>query len=149
MAIAPYRLHGAKRRRASLLSGYLLVLGGGLFLQGTTSLLVEAVHGNAHAVTRLLSDPRHATIHLVWGATTLALLAGGVSERTLSWFAGVFGVFYIGLLVLGLSIHHPFGLILDRDENIFHALIGPLTLLFALHSLLWIAQPGPRRRGRR
>jgi hypothetical protein len=132
VAGVPYRL-GLRRRRGSLLRNYLLVLGAGLVLQGAASLLVEAVHGDAHGASRLFSDPRHATIHLVWGAVAVQMT--GVSERTLSWFGVAFGVFYIGLLVLGLAVHHPFGLMLDRDENVFHAVIGPLTLILALQSL--------------
>ena len=36
------------------------------------------------------------------------------------------------LAVLGLAVHHPFGLRLDRGENVFHLLVGPITLALGL-----------------
>jgi len=135
LATASYRGGSDARSRTSLVRGYLCVVGIGLLAQGAASLLVEAVHGDAHGTTRLLSDPRHAAIHLVWGALTVGVLALGALERVLAVFAVAFGVFYIALLVLGVAVHHPFGLMLDRDENVFHAIIGPLALLVGFRSL--------------
>ena len=63
----------------------------------------------------------------------LALHAG---ETVDAWAAVVFGVFYVGLLLLGLAVHHPFGLMIDGKENAFHAVIGPLALVLGLRALL-------------
>jgi hypothetical protein len=38
-------------------------------------------------------------------------------------------VFYTALGVLGVGLHHPFGLELGIFENTFHLTAGPLTLL--------------------
>lgn len=137
--MAPYRGGTYLRSRISLVRGYLSVVGAALLAQGAASLLVEAVRGNAHGTTRLLSDPRHAAIHLVWGVLTVGVLARGASGRVLAMFAVAFGIFYVALLVLGVAVHHPFGLMLDRDENVFHAIIGPLALAVGFPSLRQMA----------
>jgi len=46
-----------------------------------------------------------------------------------------FGAFYVGLAVLGILVHNPFGLRLGPGENAFHWLVGPLTL--AVGAWLW------------
>jgi hypothetical protein len=46
-----------------------------------------------------------------------------------------FGVFYTALAVLGVAVHHPFGLRLDRGENVFHLLVGPITLALGVVAL--------------
>jgi hypothetical protein len=61
----------------------------------------------------------------------------------------VFGVFYTTLGVLGVSLHHPFGLQLGNFENSFHLTAGPLTLLVGALALrrkpLGQPDPGPAR----
>jgi hypothetical protein len=131
------------RSRPSLLRTYLLVVGVILLGQGAASLLVRATGRDPHASTRLLSDPAHATIHVVWGVVLLGLLAAGAHAATQAWMAVVFGVFYVGLLVLGLAVHHPIGLMIDGKENVFHAAIGPLALLAGLNAM---RAAGPRTR---
>jgi hypothetical protein len=37
--------------------------------------------------------------------------------------------------VLGVVVHHPLGLRLDRGENVFHLIVGPITLALALVAL--------------
>lgn len=123
------------RHRLPLLRGYLLTAGALLLGQGGASLLVRATGRDPHATTRLLSDPVHAAIHLLWGVVLLGVLVlpgvlgrGGdpaPAERA----ALGFGVFYVGLLVLGLLVHHPFGLEIDGPENAFHAVVGPAALI--------------------
>ena len=39
------------------------------------------------------------------------------------------------LAALGLAVHHPFGLRLDRGENVFHLIVGPITLALAMVAL--------------
>ncbi len=43
----------------------------------------------------------------------------------------MFGVFYTGLAVLGVIAHHRLGPRLDRGENVFHFIVGPITLALA------------------
>jgi hypothetical protein len=114
--------------RLSPARGYLLAVGGLLLVQGAASLLVRAAGNDPHAATRLLSDPSHATIHLLWGIVLLAFLARGDQAAAVTTCL-VFGVFYLGLLALGVVVHHPFGLQIDGPENAFHAVVGSLALL--------------------
>jgi hypothetical protein len=48
----------------------------------------------------------------------------------------IFGVFYVGFLVAGLLVHHPFGMEIDGKENAFHAVIGPLALIVWLYAVM-------------
>ena len=123
------------RSRSPLLRRYLLAVGTLLFGQGVVSLLVRVAGHDPHATSRLLSDPAHATIHVIWGAALLAVLALRAGETVDAWAAVAFGVFYLGLLLLGLAVHHPFGLMIDGKENAFHAVIGPPALVLGLRAL--------------
>jgi hypothetical protein len=122
--------------RPPVLWVYLVGAGMVLLVQGSGSLLVRAAGRDPHAATRLLSDPSHATIHVVWGVVLLGVLAARAGDVAEAWVALVFGVFYVGLLVLGLAVHHPFGLMIDGEENAFHAVIGPTALVLGLRVLL-------------
>jgi len=107
---------------------YLAAVGLLLLGQGLAGLLVRATGRDPHAATRLLSDPMHSTIHLVWGIAMLLVLTrhdAGLDRATLL----AFGVFYVGFLALGLLVHHPFGMQIDGKENAFHAIVGPLALI--------------------
>ena len=116
---------------------YLTLLGAALLSQGLASLLVDATgHANDGMPYRFANaDPRHATIHIIWGIVMLVLLARGLDEHGCTRLALTFGIFYTTLAVLGIAVHHPFGLRLDRGENVFHLLVGPITLALALASL--------------
>jgi hypothetical protein len=112
---------------------YLALLGATLLGQGLAS---WALHWSGHASNQLPyrfanSDPRHAFIHVVWGSVMLVLVARGMDERGYARLALSFGVFYTTLAALGLVVHHPFGLRLDRGENVFHLIVGPITLALA------------------
>jgi hypothetical protein len=116
---------------------YLALIGATLLGQGLVSL---ALHWSGHASNQLPnrfanSDPRHAVVHVIWGAVMLVLVARGLDERGYAMLALVFGVFYTGLAVLGVVVHHPLGLRLDRGENVFHFIVGPITLALALVAL--------------
>lgn len=107
---------------------YLLGVGLLLFVQGAIGLTVRAAGRDPHATTRLLSDPLHSTVHVVWGVALLAVFVrpqAGLDRLTVL----VFGLFYVAFLVLGLAVHHPAGMEIDGKENVFHAIIGPLALL--------------------
>ena len=90
--------------------------------------MVRASGHDPHALTRLLSDPLHSAIHLVWGVALLLAVARREPrvERTALL---AFGLFYVGFLVVGLLVHHPLGMQIDVKEDVFHAVIGPLALL--------------------
>ena len=89
------------------------------------------------------SDPLHASIHVIWGAAILASSLRGLSITALVRLALVFGVFYTGLAIVGADVHHPLGMQLDRGENVFHLLVGPITLAVGL------VRPPCRADGRR
>jgi hypothetical protein len=114
-----------------MVRAYLLILGGGLLLEGGLLLLMGVLRVSMPFAT---GDPRHNTLHVVWGSLILAvlLLNRGLSGAT--WLAIVFGVFYSALAVAGLVIHQPFGLLLGPGENAFHFLVGPLALVLGLRA---------------
>ncbi len=116
---------------------YIAILGAALLGQGLVS---WALDWSGHASNQLPnrfanSDPRHAAIHVAWGAVMLVLAARGMDERGYALLALAFGVFYTSLAVLGVVVHHPLGLRLDRGENVFHLIVGPITLALALVAL--------------
>jgi hypothetical protein len=113
---------------------YLLILGAALLGQGLVS---WALDWSGHATNQLPNrfanaDPRHAFIHVAWGAAMLALAGRGMREDGYVRLTLSFGVFYTALAALGLAVHHPFGLRLDRGENVFHLLVGPITLALGM-----------------
>jgi hypothetical protein len=131
------------RPRSRLLRPYLLAAGAILLGQGAVSLVVRSAGRDPHATSRLLSDPAHATIHVSWGLVLLAVLALRANGAVQARVTLAFGVFYVGLLVLGLTVHHPFGLMIDGKENAFHAVIGPLGVILGLRALLAERQRRP------
>jgi len=56
-------------------------------------------------------------------------------ERGYALLALSFGLFYTALAVLGVVVYHPLGLRLDRGENVFHLIVGPITLALAAIAL--------------
>ena len=122
------------RARPPALRLYLWAVGLLLLVQGGVSLLVRAAGLDAHATSRLLSDPAHATIHVVWGVVVLGVLVARAGETVEILVASVFGVFYLGLLALGLAVHHPFGLMIDAKENVFHAVIAIAAVVLAVRA---------------
>lgn len=119
------------------LRAFLAVLGAALLAQGLTSWLLDASGNASNSMPYRFAnaDPRHALIHVLWGSAILALLARGLDHHGCVRLALVFGVFYTGLAILGVAVHHPLGLRLDRGENVFHLLVGPITLAVGLVAL--------------
>jgi len=122
---------------------YLLIVGAALLAQGLVS---WALDWSGHASNQLPNrfanaDPRHAFIHVAWGTAMLVLAGRGMSEAGYVRLTLAFGVFYTGLAVLGVTIHHPLGLRLDRGENVFHLLIGPITLALGMVAMRAQRQP--------
>ncbi|MGE5828247.1 MAG: hypothetical protein ACM30G_07760 [Micromonosporaceae bacterium] len=126
--------------------GYLLVVLGGLFLQGVGSLLFRLVPRLPASSPLLVRgvfgiDFRHSWIHILWGAAGVGLLVLRRDPATAARLALVFGVFYTALGLLGVSLHHPLGLELGHFENTFHLTAGPLTLLVG--GLAILRRPAP------
>lgn len=122
---------------------YLLILGAALLGQG---LLSWALDWSGHATNQLPNrfanaDPRHAFIHVAWGTAMLVLAGRGMSEDGYVRLTISFGVFYTALAALGLAVHHPFDLRLDRGENVFHLLVGPITLALGMVAMRAQRQP--------
>ena len=116
---------------------YLALLGGTLLVQGLLSWALDWTGNASDQLPQRFanSDPRHAFIHVAWGAVMLVLVARGMDERGYARLALAFGLFYTALAALGLAVHHPFGLRLDRGENVFHLIVGPITLALAMVAL--------------
>ena len=119
------------------LRAFLASLGAALLAQGLASWALAAT-GNASdrmPYRFANADPRHALVHVVWGSAILILVGRGLDHRGCARLALAFGVFYTALAALGLAVHHPLGLKLDRGENVFHLLVGPISLAVGLVAL--------------
>lgn len=113
---------------------YIVVLGGGLLLDGVLLLIVD---GLGAQVPIDVADWRHNLLNAVWG---VALLVAGVLAREgrqlwAAWAALIFGTFYVALGVLGLTLDRPFGLQLGAGENAFHFVVGALALVLGAWAL--------------
>ena len=108
------------------LQPFLSLIGSLLLIQGTTALLCLALSISPPSPWNraIRPDPLHAWIHVIW-----AMVIGWGLKRSnplaLGWS---FGGFYWLFGLLGLTLHHPGGLLLDLGENTFHLLIGTLGL---------------------
>ena len=122
---------------------YLWILMVGLFLQGSGSLALRLSSGLA-AITPpllagiLLGHIPHAILHIAWGLFGIFVLATFRSRRARLWLGLSFGVFYTLLAIYGTIDPHAFGLHLAPSENVFHWIVGPLTLGLSL--LTWYDQ---------
>jgi hypothetical protein len=116
---------------------YIALLGATLLVQGLLSWALDWSGGAGSALPARFanSDPRHAAIHVVWGALMLVMVVRRTDEHGYARLAFAFGVFYTALAALGLAVHHPFGLRLDAGENAFHLIVGPVTLALALAAM--------------
>lgn len=122
---------GAAPRPTTALRRYLAVVGGLLLAQGAASLALRAggVELTPLAQAFVNADRQHALVHVAWGLALLLAISLAPAPRSLAGLALVFGVFYTGLALLGTVVYHPFGLLLGTGENVFHWVVGPVTLL--------------------
>jgi hypothetical protein len=113
---------------------YLGGLGVGLLAQGTLSLVLDAADLASNQLPQRFanSDPVHAAIHVLWGIVMVVLVRRGLPDAAAAQLAVAFGVFYTALGIAGVVVHHPLGLRLDRGENVFHLVVGPVTLAVGL-----------------
>ena len=72
--------------------------------------------------------PAHSILHILTGVLALIVLFRGGVRGTL-WFAGGFGVFYVGLAAFGMITMQPTVLGLQPFDHYFHFLVGGLGLL--------------------
>ena len=109
---------------------YILALGAFLLAQGDGSLIRRILSLDAGWLINgaFNADPRHATIHVVWGLIMVTTALFWRSAQRITQLALAFGVFYVGLAILGIAVHDPFGMQLGVLENGFHWTVGPLTL---------------------
>jgi hypothetical protein len=124
---------------------YLWALGIGLLVEGAILLVLGFLPAGVFPAGSLFQpDPLHNTIHVIWGIVIVGLLANGLSDLGAALLATVFGVFYVGFAVLGVVIHHPFGLLLGPGENGFHFIVGPAGLVLGICAL-WSLYPRSER----
>ena len=124
---------------------YLWALGIGLLVEGAIMLVLGFLPSSLFpAGAPFPPDPLHNTIHVIWGLVIVGLLANGLSDLGAALLATAFGVFYVGFGILGVVIHHPFGLLLGPGENGFHFIVGPVGLVLGLCGL-WAQHPYSER----
>jgi hypothetical protein len=130
-------------RLQRVLRWYLFGLGVLLLGQGAGSLVRRALEYNAGWLGNglLNADPRHAAIHIAWGSLMIGAIAFSANLRQVVGLTLVFGVFYVGLAILGTVVYHPLGLQLNLFENAFHWTVGPLTLGLGLVGLQRLRGP--------
>lgn len=111
---------------------YTAVAGIFLLLQGSSTLAFRLYSPLDQAFPALLNitqmDPSHSMLHILTGI--LALVALNVrGEFGPFWFAAGFGVFYVGLALVGMMTHHSTMFGLQAFDHPFHLLLGGLGLL--------------------
>lgn len=113
---------------------FALFTGVGLLLQGTSTLAFRLYPPLDRAFPALLEltrmIPSHSLMHI--GTALLALwiyFRGG--PRAQLWFALGFGLFYVGLAIVGHVTAHQLGLGLQPFDHPFHVVLGGLGLLAA------------------
>ena len=116
-----------------------------LLLQGTSTLAfrlhppLDRAFPALLEVTRMV--PSHSLLHI--GTALIALwvcFKGG--PRAPVRFALFFGLFYVGLAIVGQITSHPLGLGLQPFDHPFHVLLGSLGLLAAAIDALRVRARG-------
>ncbi len=134
-----------------LARAYVLVLGGGLLLEGLSLFVLGAIPLAivppvlVPLFTAFQPDPPHDALHVVWGVALLGLPWLRPATFRPETLAIVFGVFYIGLGFLGLLVHWPFGMRLDLPQNVFHFTVGPIALVLGVWAWTWLHREDDRR----
>ena len=103
-----------------------------LLLQGTSTLAFRLVPSLDQAFPALLSVtqmvPSHSILHILTGLLALAALFLN-GERGPFWFATGFGIFYVGLAIVGMMTSQPTVFRMQPFDHPFHLLVGGLGLL--------------------
>jgi hypothetical protein len=118
---------------------YTLFAGVFLLLQGTSTLAFRLHPPLDHAFPLLLEQtrmvPAHSLLHI--GTALIALwITIRRDGRAAFWFAAVFGLFYLGLAIVGQVTGEQLGLGLQPFDHPFHVLLGGLGLLAAAIEIL-------------
>jgi hypothetical protein len=113
---------------------YTAVAGIFLLLQGTSTLIFRLIPSLDEAFPFLLGItqmvPPHSMLHIASGLLALGILFGSW-PRGAYWFALGFGLFYMGLGLVGLFTGHPTYLHMQEFDHPFHILLGGLGLVAA------------------
>jgi hypothetical protein len=116
---------------------YTIFAGMFLLLQGTSTLTFRLIPSLDQAFPQLLTTtrmiPPHSSLHILTAVLALILLARGGNGPF--WFSLGFGIFYVGLAVLGMTTNHPAMLGLQPFDHPFHVLLGGLGLVAAALSV--------------
>lgn len=111
---------------------YTAIAGIFLLLQGTSTLAFRLYPPLDQAFPTLLNItqmvPSHSMLHILTGILALVALNFGGESGTF-WFAIGFGVFYVGLAIVGMMTLHSTVFGLQPFDHPFHLLLGGLGLL--------------------
>jgi hypothetical protein len=117
---------------------YVLFAGVFLLLQGTGTLAFRLYPPLDQAFPLLIEltrmVPTHSLLHIATGVIALWIFFKG-GPRASFWFAVLFGLFYLGLAVVGHLTGHQLGLGLQPFDHPFHVALGGLGLLAAVIEL--------------
>jgi hypothetical protein len=123
---------------------YVLFAGVFLLLQGTSTLAARLYPPFDRAfpwvleLTRLV--PTHSLLHIITALIALAIFFKG-SARAAFWFSVLFGLFYLGLAVVGHVTGSQLGLGLQPFDHPFHVALGGLGLLAAAAEIYRVRSP--------
>ncbi len=106
-----------------LIGSLLLIQGSLVILFLTFSLSLSSPWSRA-----IRPDLLHGWIHVGWAMLIWLGLKRG-QAIALGWS---FSLFYLLFGLLGLAVHHPWGLLLDSGENLFHLLVGSISLALTI-----------------
>ncbi len=114
----------------SLLPRYLATVATLLFVQGSLVLLFLGFSITLPSPwdRAVRPDALHGIIHVVWALLIATGLAVGKHRQT----ALSFSLFYLLLALFGIVMIHPWGLLLDSGENLFHLLVGAIALYLVM-----------------
>src|SRR5439155_19265953 len=103
----PGRAEGVHERGMNvgrLVHLYVLTLGALLLLEGCALLVADRL---PVPLGLTVSDTRHNLLHIVWGAALLGVVVMARGSDRVAWAALIFGLFYVGLAVLGVTLDRP------------------------------------------
>jgi putative copper export protein len=111
----------------------------GLLLQGTSTLAARLVPAIDQAFPALLEQtkmiPSHSVLHIATALIGFATLRSP-ADRAPTVFALGFGLFYVGLAVLGHGSGHHMGIGLQPFDHSFHFVLGLVGIVAGAISYL-------------